>query len=436
MLDPMNRCKKILVLAGCMACLPVFAQDKLTLSEAVRLAVKQNGDLASAYTNVQIARRNVDVAASGFLPTLTPTYRWEGTKGRIETGPGRGKTDRTSRSFDFVASYTLLDSGGRRLNLTSAKVSAVAQLASANQALRALLSQVYTSYYEALRADQLLAVAESQQSRSEETLKATKERFRVGAGPEVEILQAEADFLNARAATISARTRIQTTRFSLKAILGIDKGELAPLDDQVSAPKTAVPSEMADPIALGLSSRPDLDSSRQRLKLAELDVRQAKLDRGIDWSVGLSARAGFADDVSNNGALTIQGSIPLYDGKRTDSLVASRKLALDAARQAYVQQERDVVAEISQAYFEYKQSAIQVEAAELALAAAKKNYEAVSYGKTVGKFNLLSQIQAQVSLTTAETAAVQAKYDALLTEVRLLIATGQDLPGLEHQEIK
>lgn len=71
-------------------------------------------------------------------------------------------------------------------------------------------------------------------------------------------------------------------------------------------------------------------------------------------------------------------------------------------------------------------------AAQAALEAATKNFEAASESQTLGASDLIDVVTAQVSLVTAESNRVEAFYDFLISEVRWKLVTGQPLPGEEE----
>ena len=124
-------------------------------------------------------------------------------------------------------------------------------------------------------------------------------------------------------------------------------------------------------------------------------------------------------------------SLPLFDGGRSRAAAQEARLAVDATKESLNQSERDALAEIESAYSEMSQNAQRVAAAKAALEAAKVNYEAAVEAQRAGAAgtNVVTVQTAQLSLVTAESNFVEALYDALISDVRLRVATGQAIPG-------
>ena len=66
---------------------------------------------------------------------------------------------------------------------------------------------------------------------------------------------------------------------------------------------------------------------------------------------------------------------------------------------------------------------------EIALDAAKKNYNAAVDSQKAGAYDLLQVLTAQVSLVTAESNQIQALYDYRISDVNLKLVTGRPIPG-------
>ena len=93
--------------------------------------------------------------------------------------------------------------------------------------------------------------------------------------------------------------------------------------------------------------------------------------------------------------------------------------------------EREAKAEIESLVQENSLNRQRIDAAKLAVEAARINFEKVSKANELGSIgtDLVAVSTAQVSLVTAETNAVQALYDYAISRVRLRLATGSSVPG-------
>lgn len=418
-----------------------WTQTSLTLDEALNLARSANGSVRAAYLDYEAAKASAAGARSGFLPSVTASYGRINDDTKFLTGANRGWNRSNSNDARVTAEWTVFDSGDRSLNYRQRQLSAEAAELNALQTLRRTVFDVFQRYYDALRAEELLKVQRAQVRRSEEILKQTEFRARpdVGDGPKKDILQARADFLNARASELAAVIRVDTTKASLKAIVGLDVNSepalVAPSDlDQPATLTQSLGGQIAemkleDAFRLGIETRPDLQATRKRLDAQKQNVRLAKNDRGLKYDLKATAAKSFGDGTFEQGRLAFNISFPLFDGKRSEQALRSEELTYQSIEASLEQSIRDARAEIESAYKELRQNLLRLEASALARDAARLNYQAAEDSRKEGASNLIEVLTAQVTLATAESNYVEAYYDTLISEVRLRLATGGRLPG-------
>ncbi|MBV6458910.1 MAG: hypothetical protein HONBIEJF_02049 [Fimbriimonadaceae bacterium] len=419
---------------GVLASLGAAAQDpaQLTLPEAIRLARQRNGSVVSAYLVVEAARSRTRQAWGAFLPTVSPILEYESSRSRTETGPFRGVSGVAENRTGITASVRLFDTGERDLLYRSASVGARAQEAEALQTLRDVLFQVISQYYDALRAQELLKVQEAQVERTKKIVEQTKTRVELGDAPKKDILQAEADYLNALASKLAADTQVSTTQANLKSTIGWTATEDLPGLVATPAPELAAQTmTLEEAFAVGVQSRADLIAQRQRIESQRFSVKLAQLNAGITWAVDAAYTRRFTRDVSDRAALTLVASYPLFDGFQSRENVRIQKFDLESRESLLLQSERLARAEIEAAYKEYAVNIRRVEASKLALDAARLNYQAAQESQQEGAqgTSVITVLTAQLSLVTAESNYVEAIYDAQISDLRFRLATGQPMPS-------
>lgn len=401
----------------------------LSLDQALALAKERNGTILAARLNVAASRSSVAQARASFLPTVTPTFRYDTSRVEQYTGTAINRNSAGS-SLDVTASWTLLDSGQRRFNLANREASLSAQEATALQTLRSQLFTVTQRFYEAQRSQELLRVQKAQLERAELVLKQTRARADVGDIARIEVLQAEADQLNAQVAVLEAESRVKATLANLKAIIGWEESsEPLSLAGTPEFVPVSIDAGLNALIQSALENRADLIASRRQLQAQRFSVRLAQADAGISLSVQTGYTRSFERDVFNRSSASLVASFPLFDGRRSREEVRQARLTAEAAEARLVQDERDVRGEVEEAFNTYSQNVLRLRAAQAALEAARKNFEAASRSQALGSGNLIQVVQAQTSLVTAEVNAVQAVFDALVSDVRLKLAIGSPLPG-------
>jgi len=419
-----------LALAGLLAALPLMAQSSLSLEEALKTAKQRNGTVRAAMLDYEAAKANVKASKSAFLPTVTPSATQQ--FGRNETFTGfRTKQNIDDLSTQLEVSWRLLDSGSRGLSVKQSEFSRESAALNSLQTLRRTLFTVHSSFYEALRRQELLRVQNEQVNRAKVILDQTKFRAsdQVGDAPRKDVKQAEADYLNSQVSQLTASNRIQTAYADLKAVLGWGFEELPSLVNPDGFSLKDLDFTLDSAIKEGLANRADLKAESKRVEISKVNLKQASLSGNLQYSVDANYRRSFSENVSDRSLLSFNVSYPLYDGFRSKEQVRAARLGVESSEAAYLQSERAARAEIESAYKEYTQNSLRLQAAEKALEAAKENYRAAVESQKEGAAGILEVLTAQVTLTTSESNLVEAKYDAVLSDVRLRLAMGRAMPG-------
>lgn len=425
------------VVIGClMIAAPIaWPQDSservLKLGDALNLAKERNGVVKSAYLQIIAADSRLKQARADFWPTLKPTFRIDATASEQLTGAPNGsrRVSSTDDLFNIDAEWTLFDAGQRNWTFASRRYLYQAVRFDALQTLRETLFSVYKGYYEVLRTTSLLTVQRQQLARAQEILKQTQERINVKLEAAKNEKQALADVANAEVSVIGVQARRFTAIADLKALIDWREGDLPPLEDITIEILPALEYDLNEATKKAIANRADLIADRNSLEATRTEVKIAEINAGITWSIGTTARRSFSPDVLNRAGLSLQATVPLFDGERSREEIRSRRATYEAQSERLRQSERDVASDVESQYRNYEQSMLRLIAARRALEAAQVNYDAVSEARQLGAANLIDVITAQTSLVIAQSNSVEAQYDGLISIVALKLAIGDPLPG-------
>lgn len=425
--------KGVFVLVSSLSLSAAALAQTLTLDEALRMAKANNGTIKAAQADLKASRARVKQNQAAFMPLLTIGANFNDTRREIASAQqGNQASTFSQTSTEASLTWRPLDSGQRMTQLRAARESASATEANALQTLRVTLFDVEQQYFETLRAQELEKVANAQLERANRVLDETKTRVAVGDAAKREILQAEADALNAKVSAIGARTRTNTNRAGLKSLIGANPTDTAPdLSTVRFAQDDDLVSDLRSALDSGMRLRPDLIARRKSNSAQTQSLRLAEIQAGVTWALDLSYNRQFTPTQGSDRTALFTLSYPLFDGGESRARVEEQKANLDSSRFTLLQAERDAQREIEEAFLNYSQSQSILQAAELALQAARLNYEAAEGSQKAGAADLIDVITAQVSLVTAESNLIEATYDAIIVQLRLRLAMGLPLPGEE-----
>lgn len=406
-------------------------QATLDLSEALKLARDRNGTIKSAEYAVRSAEERLRQANTAFLPALTGSYTYNSQQQQFSTGSNTAGFLQSEGGITQInLTQRLLDLGERKFSVESSSRSLDAQRYSSLQTLRTTLFSVIQQYFETLRAIELQRVADESVANTLTVRESTIARIAAKDEAEKARLQAEADYLNAKVAALSARNTTTNNGATLKAILGVDANQ--PTPTLTKPPMDVDPNlslTLAESMADGIKNRPDLVAQRRSIESQEFQKKLLQRQSGISAALDLQYGDQLTPQNLQNRNITLSLSYPLFDGGRRKSQVRDQQFQILAAQQSLVQLERSARAEIESAYKQTEQNAERVVAANAALAAAQKNFEAAQAAYKAGAGTVLDVSTARVSLATARSESIQASYDLAISKTRLLLVTGRPLPG-------
>lgn len=401
------------------------AQEVLSLDDALRLALQQNGVVRAALAENEAAQGRVDAARASLYPSVDLSSST--TRTRLET---RGiTTDTTQRQSGIGLEWLLLDNGQRELRIRQASRGAEATRQTSRETVRRVLFQTARAYYEVLRRQELLQVADAAVRRAQTLLEVAKAQAEVGVAPQKDVLQAEADLANARVQQIQARNALRLAQADLKRLIGWDaQRPLPPLKPPESVP-TPDPNLSVEQLwQRARQQRPDLRAAELNLQVSRLGVETARLNSLIRLQVSARGFREYDPATRTQGSLSIIASYPIFDGGLVRANLREAEANLISAQQRLLQAERDAYAEVESAVLSFSETAERLQAARLALAAARRNYEAAQESLREGVGTIVEVLTAQLALVTAETNLVQATYDAAVAELQLRLAVGDRLP--------
>ncbi|GBC92922.1 Outer membrane protein TolC [bacterium HR15] len=406
-------------------CLLANAQQPLTLRDALRRALQSNGEIQSALAE----RRAAEARLMATRADLFPSIEWSSSSTRTRLEQGGATAETTTRQQAFLFDWLLFDAGQRENRIRQASRSHELARQSARTTIRSLLFQTANAYYEVLRRQELLRVADESVQRAQTLLDVAKTQAEVGAAPAKDVLQAEADLANARVQQIQARNALRLAETDLKRLIGWDTAQpLPPLQRVESAPEFTQPPTLDELWQRARQQHPELRTAQLRVQVAQLGVEIARINTISRIQISLNGFLEYDPDRRTQGQLRFLISSPLFDGGLVRANLREAEAEYQSARFRLQQLERDLYAEVESALLTRLETAERLSAAQAALAAAQRNYDAARNALREGAGTIVEVLTAQLALVTAETNLVQAVYDSYIAELRLKLATGDPLP--------
>lgn len=305
------------------------------------------------------------------------------------------------------------------------------QLGSAQQELMVRVAQ---AYFDVLLAQDKVDLIAAQKAAITQQLEQAKANFEVGTATITDVHEAQARFDLTAAQEIAALNELEIRKRAIQSLTGQMPGRLATArsDLKVTVPE---PREMEKWVEIAEQNNHALKLKQQQLVFATQEVDRAHaghlptLDLVGSYS-DARANGGVAEemrgynDATKSGMLGLKLEIPLYQGgaisSREREALANKQKALDEVEAA----RREADLQARQSFLNVTSAVAQVKAYEQALASSQSQLDSTNLGYEVGVRTSVDVLNAQQQYFSAKRDLLQARYNWLLSVIKLKAAAG------------
>ena len=210
------------------SCNYVSAQDtlKLSLSEAISIALEQNYQIRISDEQIKIARNNNSQAAAGRYPTLDFTAVQNNSFDNSESTmvpDTRNKLYVNGLTPALSTSWTIFD--GFRVNITRKNLEALQEFSEGNGALvvENTVQSIILSYYNVLLQEEKLKVLDEVKSLSRDRYRYEETRKEFGTAVTFDVLQASDAYLSDSVNYLQQELNLQNATLLLKLLMALDE---------------------------------------------------------------------------------------------------------------------------------------------------------------------------------------------------------------------
>ena len=413
---------------------PVWAD---TIEAALVRAYQNNPQLNAQRAQVRSTDENVPQALSGYRPkvalTVSAGYQYtdtNSTQGGSPTQIVRTEFHGTDapRSVGLTVTQTLFN-GQQTANKTRA---AESQVSGAREALRVLeqtvLLSAATIYMDYLRDAAIVEVQHSNVRVLDQTLKQTRDRFKIGEVTRTDVAQSEAQLAAGKTQLLAAEATLVTTKANFRRIIGNEPEALAP----ASPVDRHLPGTLPTAVELSLIENPNVTAAMYGIDVNYLAV---KVNEGAllpTISLQAAVQQSYEQQLTvfrTFGASAIaQISAPLYQGGAEYSLIRQSKENL-AQQRLVLEQTRDQIrANTVTAWGQLVAGKAQVASAQSQVTASEIALNGVREEAKAGQRTTLDVLNAQQALVNARVALVTAQHDRVVASYGVLSAVGRLSP--------
>jgi outer membrane protein len=300
-------------------------------------------------------------------------------------------------------------------------------------------------YFGVLRAIDNLNAAISEEKAIKKQLDQAKQRFEVGLSAITGVQEAQLAYDLSKASRIRTEGSLYSARESLNALIGREIFSLNELGDGLLI-ELPTPNSKEKWVELALKNNYQLKAAYLRKKAAKSSARSVASNHlpKIDI-VGSQSESetnqfnyeGFNIDgqgipvpsVTGRRNYSIQLSMPLFQGGAVNSRRKQAYSQYERANENTLFTERRIIQEVRSQFSNVLTLVANVNAQKQAVVSATSALEATQVGYKVGTRNVVDLLQAEKNLYSAEKNLANAKYDYILSNLKLSLASGTITPA-------
>jgi outer membrane protein TolC len=421
----------------------VQAQQKLSLQEAVNLAVEQNPEILARTLEIEKSKQQRIISRSLFLPTVSLSaqanhyFRLNPFFGFGEVDPdGKipyGRFGGEDQLGAFISAAQPLYNPQASPSLRHARLKEEESRLALHEVKTETQALVKQTYLQILVLNERISLQHESIKRNRRALQDAKSLFLQGKGLRVDTLRAYTAVKNLEPELLKLTSAVETSKLQMKALLGVDSLQDIQLTDSLTLPDPhMIPSE-EEVYSLAKNNNP---TYRTIALQKEVDDQQIKIASSARLPVvNVVAQYQLQSQTNNldygnayypsSSFVGLQLAVPLFTGLSNQAKVRQTRISKDQnilrSNYAYEQLKSNVHDVVSRTHESLARLQTTVDVRET----AQLSYNIIQYRYKRGVASRLELTDAELELSTAQANYLEAVYDYLSARIALQHLVGE-----------
>ena len=434
--------KKTLLISVLLA-LPAWAQDPMSLKDAVHLALTQNKSIGASKAARKAAEARVGQAQGGRLPKVNYSESWTRSDNPVfvfsslltqrQFGEQNFQIQTLNRpgflnnfQSQVTADQPLFDAGQTRHAVRAAELSKEISGEDGRRTEMEVIASVIRSYYETvLGAEQLEAAGQATRSAEADLGRAQAVRS-AGMSTDVDVLSIRVHLAGVRELQIRRAAALDVARATLNDVLGL------PLDTAHTLTTPLAPLPPGSEAVTGyetsaLEQRPEARQAKWATRLAENRVATAR--GNLLPQIGVHAafeadRQNFYDRGGANWLVSVGMRWNLFNGFSDKAHIAETQFELARSRAQQESATSAIRLQVRRQYADLLAAQQRIEVARASIAEAEESLRITQNRYQAGFGNVTDLLRTETALLEARTRSLSAIHDQRIAAAMLGLAAG------------
>jgi outer membrane protein len=422
---------KLILLVAFLTSVATFSQKTWTLKECVDEALAKNISIQQNKLNLELAKKDVDIAKGNFLPNLNAN-----TGGNLNFGTGFDPVSQNRINTTFfggsarVSSGITVFNGYRNTNIyKQAQLGVESSLLDLQKIENDISLFVVNGYLNILFAKENLNVAKVQYEISKKQIEAAEVRFKSGVIPKGDLLNTQSTAATNLQSVISQENVLDLALLNLAQLLQVPAEEFEVASINIGTPSANLFYKNSTTVYdKSLNRLPEIARAKLAIENAALNIEISKASflPSITASAALSTNYGFnlkLPDGFSNTALTDQLSdnfgygvgfnvaIPIFNRFQTRNRVAQSVINKEIFETRLESEKVALQQTIEQSFLDVRTALKSYEAAKISLEAQEEAFKNAQERYNFGAMTQFDFDQVRTRLVNAQGTLISSKYD-------------------------
>ncbi len=415
-------------------------EKRYSLKDCIEYGLENNYSIRIIRNEQQISDNNATIGNAGYLPTLDLSGGLTGTsnndKYRLEEGGTKKENGIHNETLNvgLNASWTIFDGFGIQASYQRLKeLKDIGEL-NTRITIEDFIGSLSSEYYNLIRQKIRLKNLLSTLALSKERVRIAQEQYNIGSGSRLDIRMAEVDFNADSSQVVNQLLEVHTSQVKLNELMAMPD-----VDRKLLIGDTLiVPNPFLDELEFSDKTRAcntELLIGRKSHHLSELDLK--KLQSRNYPTIALKAGYGYTQNWYDRGQYDWQQRLGLnygvtvgfnlFDGLNRKREQRNAKITIQNQKLMNDQLELGIQARFSNLWMSYSNSLDLWGLEESNAIVAQENYSIAFDRYKLGDLAGIELREAQMSLLAAEERRSIAAYSTKISEISLLLISGQIL---------
>ncbi len=425
--------KYLLVILTLFLSSATFSQTKLSLEDAIKIALQRNSALVKAQYNLESNKANVKSAYGDLLPNFGLSGGWNW--GKIEDPGGvqldnlgnpyivpATSTDTRNYSVRAGGSVTLFNGLANYANISASELEDEAAELSIDKFKRDLVQTTTIYYYSILKSKALLKVKEENFKYNNKLLETIAERNKLGAAPIADLYAQQVQTGSAEVEMIKTQNSVDAAQNTLINYLALDvlkEYEFVSTIDTVTEKNIQYYnqefSNISDMVNYALANRTDFISQKKTLLSTEdgITMANAGFFPSLSGGYSLSTSAVAIDKLFDRKVwgVSLSLNIPIFSNFNTETQVQYAKVRNLSAQEDLRALERQIKIEIKQGFLDFQAVSKALDVALKTVVSASENRRIQYERYSLGSGTFLDVLQSDRDYQNALSTKIDAEFN-------------------------